>query len=324
MVESTEKMSAASAFARFMALFKSLPANLDVEDVLDQWNAPGGPHQNPTAEQIVTGPPQAASGAGATRMTTHYSDPAPQQGLTASYAEFSAMLKALMTAMRTEARKSTPSVDTFSGRAIMKLFKAKAEIKKAVLAREDGENDVHKSALEDAKNHLASAKRLLKKATEELEETGSDDEDEATSKALAQLRTLTKDLAKAESEDEEDPDEEGKPAKKATIALDDVRQALEGYKVLPQTINGLLNAISGRSVNPIAPIMTKSNAPAMDIHERIETAEEDGMLSEIGGMRAMTLASQLGMVKAGRMSQHDFDCELAKSPAEVKAIFNAA
>ena len=177
------ELDTASTFAKFAQFFKSVPNDKlqDMTDVLDQWSPADGLHGNPSRAEIVTGPAQAASGAGAVRMVTDYSDPAPQQGLTQQYAEFQRMLNefgksltnqinpilarhdqalgALMGVFG-EARKALPATDTYLGKALSKLSKAKSELRRADLADED-EADKRAEHVAAADDCLKAAKRLL-------------------------------------------------------------------------------------------------------------------------------------------------------------------
>lgn len=391
MVESTEKMSAAGAFARFMTLFKSMPKDLDVADVLDMWNQDGGEHKNPGAGQIVTGPAERASGSGAVKMVGEYSSPAPQQGLMAQYAEFQNMLsefkkslgaeinpilakhdKALsalvpLAGMLAEMQKTTtvspaaPGADTFLGKALLKITKARAAVRKADLADED-EKEERKSQLAAATDLLKSAKRLLAKASEEMEDTG---DDESVDKAMTSLRALAKAVTKAEDEDkekedaaekaraavaqkalddaaalkkaEDDKKEEEEAAEKAkaadggtvveaakAVTLEDIQASLKGLSVLPTTLNGIMEAISGKSRNPDAPVIAKGTVTTVDFAARVDQALDNGVLGDISEMKALNILSHLELVKAGRMNQSDVDAEIAKSPIEVRQLFQAA
>ena len=94
MVDKTAKPSVASLIAGLAGVFKAIPSDKleDLTDVVDMWTEPKGEHGSPSRAEIVTGPAERMSGDGAVKMIGEYSTVAPQQGLTAQYAEFQRML----------------------------------------------------------------------------------------------------------------------------------------------------------------------------------------------------------------------------------------
>lgn len=391
-VKTATKLDVASAFAKFAALFKAIPSDKmeDIKDVLDQWNEPDGEHTNPSRAEIVTGPSQRMSGDGAVKMVGEYSSPAPQQGLTEQYAEFQRMLdgwgksfadrlnpvlsrheKAIgaLTGIFAEMQKAAtaapaaPAEDTFLGKALTKLVKAKSALRKADLADED-EKEERKSHLAAASDLLKAAKRLLAKATEDMEDT----DEEAAEKAMSELRGLAKALSKAEADDKEREeaaekartDAEAAAAKakaeekereeaaekartdaeaaakaaagtgaatdtsKAAVTLDDIQASLKGLTTLPTTISDFMDVLAGKSRNPEQPAITKGTVETVDFAARVTQAIDDGSLSETGEMKARTLLQRVALAKAGRIPQGDVDAEIAKAPNEVRQLFQVA
>lgn len=381
-----EKLDAANMFAKFAAFFKAIPSDKmsDITDVLDTWNKPDGEHTNPSREQIVTGPAQRASGDGAPKMIAEYSSPAPQEGLTAQYQEFQRMLdgwgKAFTdklnanlnpiitrhdTALKSilgvfaEAKKAqdtppaAPGADTFLGKALVRITKAKLALRKAEMADED-EKEERKSQLSSASDLLKSAKRLLAKATEDMEDT----DDEGCEKALSSLQALTKAVAKAEKEDDEMEKAESAKAAAAAKAIEDaaaatkkaedekeaaekakaagaeaaskavtqeqLQEALKGLTVLPNTVQGLIDAVMGKSVNPVAPEISKGTVVDIDFAARVDAAIDSGTLDENTEMKALSLLQHQAAVKSGRMDAAHFAAEIAKSSAAIRELFQVA
>lgn len=382
-----KKLDVASAMAKFAAFFKAIPSDklADITDVMDTWNKPDGEHSNPSREQIVTGPAQRASGDGAPKMIAEYSSPAPQQGLTEQYKEFQSMLdgwgKAFTdklnanlspiiarhdTALKSilgvfaEAKKAqevtapaAPGADTFLGKALGRITKAKLALRKADMA-DDDEKEERKSQLASASDLLKSAKRLLAKAMEDMEDT----DDEGCEKALSTLQGLTKAVAKAEKEDDEmekaetakaaaaakavedaaaatkkaeDEKEAAEKAKAAgtdatskAVTQEQLQEALKGLTVLPNTVQGLIDAVMGKSVNPVAPEISKGTVVDVDFAARVDAAIDAGQLDENTEMRALSMLQHQAAVKAGRMDAAHFAAEIAKAPAAIRELFQVA
>jgi hypothetical protein len=340
----------AGMLAKLGKFFKSNVSNDaldDLSDTLDMWNKKDGLHTNPTAAQLDFGPAEAACGSGASRMVSDYStEQTPQQGLSEQYQMFSRSMSEFRKSLAlheraisalmgvfSEARKSTPAADSdsFATRALGKLAKAKASIRKAELQDDDADGKAARSShLDAATELLAAAKRLLSKAPEHAD--GDEPEDEGQmEKAITMHRSLAKALAAAKADAKSDDDKgdagegEGKDAaaKKSTVTLEDIQASLQGLRVLPSTVSGLMEAVMGRSKNPDPPVMKAGNAPVLDTAARIELAIDNGELSATHEMRATTLLNQLNLAKAGRVSMHDYECELAKAGPEVRRLFSA-
>lgn len=388
-------MNVASLIAGLASVFKAIPNDKmeDLKDVVDMWNQPGGEHQNPGRGEIITGPAERMSGDGAPKMIAEYSSPAPQQGLTAQYQEFQRMLdgwgksfsdsltgklnpilsrhdtalKSILGVFEAAQKAQTatpaaPPADSFLGKALLKISKARSEMRKADLADED-EKEERKSHITAASDMLKSAKRLLAKASEEMEDT----DDEATEKAMSDLRAITKAVAKAEDEEKEKDEaaksaaaaaqkatadaaaatqkaeedkkkEEEEAAKsaaaaaavagntaKAAVTQEQILKALEGLTTLPTTVQGLMDAVMGKSAVPGgAPEIAKGTIETVDFATRVDQAIDDGTLTENGEMRALSLVQHLALAKAGRMDIKLVEAEIAKSPEEVRVLFQAA
>jgi hypothetical protein len=396
MVDKTAKPSVASLIAGLAGIFKAIPSDKldDLKDVVDMFNEPGGEHANPSRGEIVTGPAQRMSGDGASKMISEYSQVAPQQGLTEQYAQFQRMLDGWAKSFtdklnpilsrydatlkgigdilgevqkaNTEAAAApaAPAADTFLGKSLLKLAKAKSALRKANLADTD-EADVRKSNLEIAAEMLKSAKRLLSKAaSEDMEDTADED---GCEKAMAELRALTKALAKAEDEDKEEAAEKARVAKaeeearnkieeakkdgekekeaekeaadaaeKAKAIEEAVAKAMDGYRaqiqkalegnaVLTATVNQVLDTVAGKSQNPGgAPEISKGQVVEVDFAKAVDQAIDEGRLSDDGITRAMSLVQHMHLAKAGRIDIKVVEQEIAKSPAEVRDLFRSA
>jgi len=408
MVDKTAKPSVASLIASLAGVFKAIPSDKleDLTDVVDMWTEPKGEHGSPSRAEIVTGPAERMSGDGAVKMIGEYSTVAPQQGLTAQYAEFQRMLdgwgksfaadltgklnpvlarhdaalKSIMgifaelqkaqsatAAAQTAAAPDAPSADTFLGKSLIKLAKAKSALRKADLADET-ERDVRKGFLEEANDLLKSAKRLLAKASEDMEDTA---DEEGCEKALSTLRALTKAVAKADEDDKKRDEEEAAEkarvakseeetkkkieeakkdgekekqaekeaaeaaekarqaaeaaAKSNAVSQEQILKALEGLTVLPTTVQGLIDAVMGKSQNPGgAPEITKGQVLEVDFAKRVDQAIDENRLSDEGITRAMSLVQHMHLAKAGRIDMKVVEQEIDKSPAEVRDLFRQA
>jgi hypothetical protein len=350
MLANPTQPSTANMFSRFARFFKAIPADKmdDISDVLDMWNEPDGEHKNPGRGEIVTGPVEEASGAGATRMTRTYSEPSPQQGLSRQYAEFSAMLDRHETALKavmgllgtmTKATESTTSAvldpDSFIGRVTQKLAKARTAIRKAELSNEPdpAEQEARKGHLEAAADLLKSAKRLLKKAAEEMEDAGEDaEDDDEVDKARAVLKTLTKRLVKAASdEDEDETESDTKPppeldaSKKGQVRA--MADHLSDIGVRQSSIADFLSAAAGGTGTRVPsglrtpPDMNRSAiAKAVSVKDRVEAALASGDLDPEEEIKAQTLLQAHHLVAAGRITADKFKEQLNhyKSPASEK------
>lgn len=195
--------------ASFKALEKSLEEFVDPVD--DLWTG-NEQHRNPTRGEIVTGPVEAASGAGGANMVNQYSNPAPQHGNAELYAQFSRMLAPLsadMAAVKANAKILTTMVlamnkaekdesedeDDFVEKANQLITKARRLVIKAEMADEDDEEEDVAESIDKAARAVKSAKAWLMKASEESE----GEEDEKVEKAMDALRNMRKRVTKAET-----------------------------------------------------------------------------------------------------------------------------
>lgn len=383
--EAKQPMTMATLMSSLASVFKAIPNDKldDLKDVVDMWNEPGGDHKNPSRAQIVTGPAQRASGDGAPKMIAEYASPAPQEGMTAQYAEFQRMmdgwgksfseklaaqlnpvlarhdtaLKGMLTVFEQLHKSQTPAApgaDTFLGKALQKISKGKLALRKAEMS-DDDEKEERKSYLTDAKDMLKSAKRLLAKAMEDMEDT----DDEGCEKAMTSAKSLLKAVEKAEKEDDEKEKDAAEKAKTAAATLkatedaaaatlkaeteaaekaktvttdtavkavtqEQIEAALKGMATLPTTMQGLLDAVMGKSQNPIAPEIAKGVVVDLDFQTRVDEAIDSGRLGDNGEMKALSLLQHAAAVKAGRLDQTVFAAEVEKAPAEIRALFQAA
>ncbi|MHB1266987.1 MAG: hypothetical protein ACYCY2_05210 [Acidithiobacillus ferriphilus] len=219
----------AAMFAKTMHAMKTKkPLDPQLQKALDEelanefdrfipdWEQPGEIDKVPTAQQIIFGPTEASSGAGAARMVEQYSSFADQNGITALYAEFSrrmAPMRADMDAVKSEIATIKNSV--FS------LVKASEDAAAAVTApaakaKDDDEDEDEKTRMvEKARKTMRKARVLIVKAEDaeggDSEEDGEEDEiSEDMEKAARLLKGVKEDLTKAEEarKDDEDEDEE--------------------------------------------------------------------------------------------------------------------
>lgn len=257
----TEKtpMDAAKAFSFLASMFKAIPNDKleDLKSVEDMWTQADGEHKVPSASEFGTGPAESMRGGNAPRMVGRHSSTEAQEGLTAlyervdgltaaigkSFAERDKALGALASvvsdlakgqkgiadAMSEFSKSATSAVsgvdeNSFIGKAVGKITKARAALRKADMADEEDEKEKEqrKSDLLAARDLLKSAQRLLVKA--EDDDDGDKDEDKVE-KAVADLRTLSdrvsKSLAtivKAEEDEKKKKEEDEAAAKAASVA----------------------------------------------------------------------------------------------------------
>ena len=192
---------------------------------IPDWEQPGEIDKVPTAQQIIFGPTEASSGAGAARMVEQYSSFADQGGITALYAEFSrrmAPMRADMDAVKSEIATIKNSV--FS---LVKASEDAAAAATPVVAKADDDDEDEKTRMvEKARKTLRKARTLIVKAEdaegEDSEENGEEDEiSEDMEKAARLLKGVKEDLTKAEEarKDDEDEDEDIEKARTMRKAL---------------------------------------------------------------------------------------------------------
>ena len=217
----------AAMFAKTMHAMKTKkPLDPQLQKALDEelanefdrfipdWEQPGEIDKVPTAQQIIFGPTEASSGAGAARMVEQYSSFADQGGITALYAEFSrrmAPMRADMDAVKSEMATIKNSV--FS---LVKASEDAAAAATPVVAKADDDDEDEKTRMvEKARKTMRKARVLIVKAEDaeggDSEEDGEEDEiSEDMEKAARLLKGVKEDLTKAEEarKDDEDEDEE--------------------------------------------------------------------------------------------------------------------
>ncbi len=136
----------------------------------------------PPEGQILTGPQQAASGAGAEKMVREYSNPDPQQDLVATYEALSRELGSMRGYMKSMAAATKATQD-----ALLAL------LKKADEEEEEVEVKVNEEEGEGKSLAASILKDLISKAEEEEEEEegdGEEEEEEESAKSIPAARRL--------------------------------------------------------------------------------------------------------------------------------------
>lgn len=203
----------------------------EFERFIPDWEQPGEIDKVPTAQTIIFGPTEASSGAGAARMVEQYSDFAPQNGITALYAEFSRR----MAPLRSDIDAVKSEMATIKN-SVFSLVKASEDAAAAVAASagtivtkadDDDDEDEKTRMVEKARKTMRKARVLIVKAedaegSEDSEEDGEEDEiSEDMEKAARLLKGVKDDLTKAEEarKDDEDEDEDIEKARTMRKAL---------------------------------------------------------------------------------------------------------
>ncbi len=197
---------------------------------IPDWEQPGEIDKVPTAQQIIFGPTEASSGAGAARMVEQYSSFADQGGITALYTEFSRR----MAPLRSDIDAVKSEMATIKN-SVFSLVKASEDAAAAVAASagiivtkadDDDDEDEKTRMVEKARKTMRKARVLIVKAEdaegEDSEEDGEEDEiSEDMEKAARLLKGVKDDLTKAEEarKDDEDEDEDIEKARTMRKAL---------------------------------------------------------------------------------------------------------
>lgn len=172
LLKSADPKDLETAINDIEALGKSEPRPEGAPHIRDQFE-PGGKHEVPTREEILTGPGQSASGSGAERMIREYSSPAPQRGVQVDAEK----LERLLEDFRGYVGKAQDLIGKL-GAAI--LAKASEEEERE---KDEDEDDVAEKSATRAKRLIEKAKRLLAKA-EEKEDEEDDEKDAAKAHEL--------------------------------------------------------------------------------------------------------------------------------------------
>lgn len=215
-----------------------------VQDIDDMWDGKNGEHEAPSRAQIVTGPSESASGAGAGKMVREYSDFARQDGLTGLYDRINgwvedfrkgmsrqqrqigalagvvsdmskshaAMLKALEDAQTAGTAGSDlegAGTLVFTTKAVEKIAKARKAFIKAESDEDEDEREERKSKLQEVADLLKSAKQKLIKAEDE------DEDEDKVEKALEDYKKLNARVTKALAAIKAEEDKEKEEAEKA-------------------------------------------------------------------------------------------------------------
>ena len=249
------------------AMFKSVPDDkladlkdsidhVNVQDIPDMFNRAGGEHDSPSRAQIVTGPAEKMSGAGAEPMINRYSDGSAQAGLTATYERFEKILADFSKSMNasfdrrfaplaevvSDLVKNQQALDTFIkgfqadtdakaveetflGKAMAKAEKARKAFRKAEMEEDEEEREERKSRLTEIADTLKSALKLVSKADDEDED--DEEEVEKALKTIKSLQTKVSTALTAITKAEEDEKKEEDEAEKARAAAEATAKAEE-------------------------------------------------------------------------------------------------
>lgn len=353
------------AMRHLFTTVKAAPADglMGIEDILDQWNEPGGQNKMPEEGKIKTGPAEDASGDGAFKMTREYSHPAPQPELTDVYSRMSGMfekmarsmkaqqdqIQALTTVVFEAAKAEAPKAaetDTFLAKAESRLKLAKMALRKADMA-DDDEKDEKEDAMEKAERMLAAAKRLITKAECEAEEEADEHKAEGVEKAISEHRTLTRKLTKAraempapvepavKAEDKQEKEDQKAEEKRVEAKEKDDKEELarveakksvdpNHIEILETTVKGMFEKFMGQSKHEPLPEFVKSMA-VESISDKVNTAIDDGTLtSDLEIMKATDLLSRVQAAKAGHYDGARLQDDIKAAPEKVRALFNIA
>lgn len=267
--------SAATLLAAISSVFKAVPED-QLADMLDVAPDPGNDTSNfrqqqqaiPAARAIRLGNEQQASGAG-TRMVAEYSNTASQTGLSELYREFAVL-----------------------------MARAKAETILADVASSDEDRNAR---LGKAQTAIGTARQILAKTAEEMEDSDGDEDDEMEraaaklKKAEARLEAVMKGNATAKAAD--------------VAALPTLTQA------------GLMDVFAGRrstSGLSMPPDFSVTAKARVSLSERLESALERGDLNDHEGLEAETVLQHYELAKANRIPMPEFEGSLLRTSDAVK------
>ncbi len=390
--------TATSLFQVITKLFKAIPRDKldDIIDVEDMWTA-GTEHSNPSGADLGVGPSESMRGGNASAMINRHSDASPTESrMVQQYDAFGRMMgdmrKALMAMKATvadlaknqevlvdgfkglaeaetakaDAEKAAQaaaaaeviSEDSFLGKALSKLVKARGAFRKSELEDED-KVEIRRGHLAEAEAALKAAKRLLQKADDEGEDIVGD----RTEKAVVDLKTLNdrviKSLAeiqKAEDDkkDEDKKEKESEEAKKSDTeeskaetgavaeatdksgvdpvalqsAVDLMHKAVEGHAVLEIQMKNFMDVFMQASKNSVRPPdigIVKGVPDDKTLEARIDEARDDGTLQTASeATLASSLLMRLRKAEAGVYPKENFHRDLQAAPENVRSLFQAA
>lgn len=323
---------------------KSIPADVDVADVLDLWNEADGQHSIPSEDKVKTGPSESSDGEGAFKMIGQYSTPAPQTEAVANYEKFSKYLEGMSKAMKAQnaqiqalaavllkSEEAAPVVtETFLTKAESRLKIAKTALRKADMADEDEKEDKEES-FEKAERALASAKKLIAKAEKENEDEDKDDVAEGVEKALSELKKLSKALIKAQAEMPAAVEVVAPVVVKAEEDKKEVEKEVEKSSpdrltILETTVEGMIKTIQGQgNISKSAPLPDLMKAVQIEsVGDRIEAAMDDGSMNDIEIIKAKDILSRFQAARNGQYDGVKLHEEIDAAPEKVRELFKAA
>ena len=307
----------------------------NIELVGDVWNqGKEGFHGIPSAEEIVYGPSQAASGGGANKMVREYSKFATQQGIAEEFERMSremdgfkksvakafegmgAQLKSQGQVLTTflenivkaeEEDKDGPEKKEEMEKARSYQKKARTSLLKA--EDEDEEKEDRKEEVEKAKSSLKKAKEILLKAHEEAKD---EKEEEEVEKSLSENKKLSKKASEIEStftkaEEAEKRKKEEEEAEKLKKAEEDkAKKEAEDKAKLGKEENQDVNATSKALTE--AEIENIAKKSIMEMFDHLMTQSKTG--NSIPSFAKADISSVL-QTKAGEIEKKSDEGELS-------------
>lgn len=220
-----------------------------------------------------------------------------------------------------------------------------ADVLKSVLKLISKADEEEKHGDEEVEKALATMKALQSKVSVALGVINKAEEDEkkeeaekaraaaeATAKAEVEkaaaggTETITP-AAKAENEEKEEEKDDTAKAKFAQQVAAEVQKALEGKTVIPGTMDEVFALLQGVSKSLATPPDMSGGTAVIkgnDAGARLEAAIEAGTLSGPETVRGQDLLSRQAAVAAGHYDLARFKEDVARSPQNVREIFNAA
>jgi hypothetical protein len=299
--------STAALLSAFASFFKAMPPDqIDAlsDAISENVTRPGSDMwADPRAvdpRRLAVGPQQAASGGGASKMTSEYSSPSPQVGNQNAATRLGQLFDEIKSLLQVPGNQPAPS--GYLGKANGHLASAKAAIMKCDI----GTDEAAKSAA------LASAKDYLAKAAEALEDAASDpDEDQddndqkkgGLSKSIERFKFLTGKVAALES---------GTAAVSRGMSVEQLLATVAGRGAVQKSRQTSLT---------MPPDMSPIAKAAPSISARVDEAIDSGSLTEDEITLAMTLNQHMALVAAGKVDHSEFLKRASTAPFAVKSLF---
>jgi hypothetical protein len=382
-------------FKALADMFKSIPSDkLDgIKDVEDLWNGPGhsNEHSLPSREEMGPfGPAESMSGRGASKMVREYSSPAPQSSMVDLYARMenymghmgksvSALASTVSDVLKNQkatselldsfvkaeadreaaAQKAEPVFgdDTYIGNALKRFEKARTAFRKSDFA-DEGDRELRRGLLDEAVAALKSAKALLTKAEDAVEDrTGA-----TIDKAMDDIKQLSARVAKAQAEiakadkDEEDKKEkeaedakkaEDPPAEAAEVtekaedtakaeepshdqmqqAIKAMQDAAEGNSVLQTSLKEFMDLFSkasrGSFMPPTFQMLKGGTAESADVIEtRVQAAKDGNVLATPADcVLADSLLNRRRAMEKGMYPKEKYEEDIIRAPEVLRDIF---